>query len=308
MVWSIPYNGNTFIFYIYRKNKGGNEIIMPQKSLIDLLSQEEIDEIVSLYQNNISLREIEKRTGHGRPQITRMLENLGVKTTKGNHYRKYFFDFDFFEKIDCDKKAYWLGFMYADGSIEKKSKYGEQSFKLSLQKSDEEILKNFNEDLKSTYPIYYDDSKHNKNPNHQIQAILNPRKQKTVDDLKKLGCVENKSLILTFPTEDQVPREYVYAFIRGYFDGDGSITQYKNNFTVSIVGTEEFITKLSTYFKGGSILKDKRKKNSWYFNLNGNLQILDFYHKLYDGADRYLLRKYNKFQTLREKYPEREGI
>lgn len=92
---------------------------MPQKSLINLLSQEEINEIVTLYKNNISLREIEKRTGHGRPQITRMLETLGVKTIKGNHYRKYFFNFDFFEKIDSDKKAYWLGFMYADGSIEK---------------------------------------------------------------------------------------------------------------------------------------------------------------------------------------------
>lgn len=281
---------------------------MPQKSLINLLSQEEINEIVTLYKNNISLREIEKRTGHGRPQITRMLETLGVKTIKGNHYRKYFFNFDFFEKIDSDKKAYWLGFMYADGSIEKQPKYGEQSFKLALQKEDEEILEKFNKDLESTYPIRYDYSKYNKNSNCQIQAILNPRKQKTVDDLKKLGCVENKSLILTFPTEEQVPKKYIYSFIRGYFDGDGSISQYKENFSISIVGTQEFITKLSSYFNGGSIFKDKRKKNSWYFTLNGNLQVLDFYYKLYNNADRYLLRKYNKFQELLKKYPEREGI
>ena len=32
----------------------------------------------------------------------------------------------------------------------------------------------------------------------------------TVDDLKKLGCVEKKSLILKFPTEEQVPKEYIF--------------------------------------------------------------------------------------------------
>lgn len=85
--------------------------------LIEILQQEEIDNIVKMYENNISLREIEKRTHHGRPAITKLLEELGVKTTKGNHYRKYFFDFDFFEKIDNELSAYWLGFIYADGCI-----------------------------------------------------------------------------------------------------------------------------------------------------------------------------------------------
>ena len=55
--------------------------------LIDILTQQEISEIVEMYENNISLREIEKRTSHGRPAISKMLEELGIKTTKGNHYR-----------------------------------------------------------------------------------------------------------------------------------------------------------------------------------------------------------------------------
>jgi uncharacterized protein (DUF608 family) len=63
------------------------------------------------------MREIEKQVPYGRASISRMLERLGIKNTSGNHYRKYFFDFDFFEKIDTEKKAYWLGFLYADGCI-----------------------------------------------------------------------------------------------------------------------------------------------------------------------------------------------
>lgn len=54
-------------------------------------------------------------------------------------------------------------------------------------------------------------------------VIQSLRSQKTVDDLKQLGCIERKSLILKFPTEEQVPFDLLHHFIRGYFDGDGSI-------------------------------------------------------------------------------------
>ena len=129
------------------------------QTLLNTLSQQEIDEIIEMYQNNISLREIERRTKHGWPAITKMLESLGVKTTTGNHHRYYFFDFDFFEKIDNELSAYWLGFIYADGCVEKKNKYGEQSFKIAIHEKDQEILEHFKEDIKSTYPIRKDNSK-----------------------------------------------------------------------------------------------------------------------------------------------------
>lgn len=273
------------------------------KKLEDIISKEEVEQIIKLYQENISLREIEKIVHYGRASISRMLERLGVKNTKGNHYRKYFFDFNFFEKIDNELKAYWLGFLYADGCILNQNSYGEQEFKIVLGIRDEEILQKYKEDLKSTYPIRYD-KKSNKNGNHQDQVICCYRSQKTVNDLKKLGCVENKSLILEFPKEDQVPKELIRHFIRGYFDGDGSISEYKENYHINFVGTKNFIEELSTYFEGGSVYPDKRKQNSWYFNLGGNLQVLKAYHYLYDNANRYMKRKYDKFKPLIMKYSE----
>lgn len=139
------------------------------KTLQELLTQEEIEDIIAMYQNNISLREIERLTHHGRPQIAKMLENLGIKTTSGNHYRKYFFDFDFFEKIDNELKAYWLGFMYADGCVLPQNKYGEQEIQLTLAKQDEQSIIDFKYDLKSTYPIRYDDSKNKKIKMHKFK-------------------------------------------------------------------------------------------------------------------------------------------
>ena len=277
--------------------------------LIDILTQQEISEIVEMYENNISLREIEKRTSHGRPAISKMLEELGIKTTKGNHYRKYFFNFDFFEKIDNELSAYWLGFLYADGCILPQNKYGEQEFKIAINKKDLELLEKFKLDIKSTYPIRYDESA----GEEHIQAIQSLRSQKTVNDLKKLGCVEKKSLILQFPTEEQVPKYLIHHFIRGYFDGDGSITSYQRkenhrlSYNINIVGTESFIKELYNFFQIGTIFPDKRKCNSWYLVINGNRQIETFYHKLYDDATRYMERKYLKFQELL-KQNENSGI
>ena len=268
------------------------------KTLQELLTQEEIEDIIAMYQNNMSLREIERLTHHGRPQIAKMLENFGIKTTSGNHYRKYFFDFDFFEKIDNELKAYWLGFMYADGCVLPQNKYGEQEIQLTLAKQDEQSIIDFKYDLKSTYPIRYDDSKNKKNKNAQIQVIMKMRSQKTVEDLKKLGCVEKKSLILTFPTEQQVPSKLIHHFIRGYFDGDGSIFISNNRGNISFVGTKDFITTLSTYFNYGTIIQDQRKNNSWYLNTAGQKSIEEYYNFMYKDATRYMQRKYDKFQEI----------
>lgn len=273
------------------------------RMLENIISKKEIEQIIKLYQENVSLREIEKIVHHGRAAISKMLERLGIKNVKGNHYRKYFFDFNFFEKIDNELKAYWLGFLYADGCILQRRDYGEQEFKIALGIKDEEILQKYKEDLKSTYPIRYD-KRSDENNNFQDQAICCYRSQKTVDDLKKLGCTKNKSLTLDFPNKSQVPEELIRHFIRGYFDGDGSISSYNGYYNINFVGTENFIKKLSTYFEGGSIYPDKRKQNSWYFNLGGNLQVLKAYHYLYDNANRYMKRKYDKFKPLTIKYSE----
>ena len=80
-------------------------------------SEELQNQIIIAYQNNISLRQIEKNFNVNRRTVSKFLEEKNIKTIKGNHYRKYFHDFDFFEKIDNEEKAYWLGFMFADGYI-----------------------------------------------------------------------------------------------------------------------------------------------------------------------------------------------
>ena len=62
-------------------------------------------DIIADYKNNISMRALEEKYNVTRTSISKFLTELGIKTTVGNHYRKYTHDENFFEKIDIKKAA-----------------------------------------------------------------------------------------------------------------------------------------------------------------------------------------------------------
>lgn len=64
---------------------------MSQQSLVDILSQDELNNIIAMYQNNVSLREIERITHHGRPALSKMLTELGIKNFARQSSPKIFF-------------------------------------------------------------------------------------------------------------------------------------------------------------------------------------------------------------------------
>ena len=44
--------------------------------------------------------------------------SAGNRVKAGLRPRKWYWDFDYFEYVDTPEKAYWLGFIYADGSLQ----------------------------------------------------------------------------------------------------------------------------------------------------------------------------------------------
>lgn len=100
---------------------------------INKVSEEIKEKIIKDYLNNKSIRQIEKDYNVDRKTTGKFLEEKGIKSLKGNHYRKYFHNENFFENIDTEEKAYWLGFMFADGYIsEKRNGYGQDLFGITL--------------------------------------------------------------------------------------------------------------------------------------------------------------------------------
>ncbi len=261
------------------------------------------DKIIEAYKNNMSLREIEKEFKVLRATVSKFLEEQNIKKIKGNHYRKYFHDFDFFENIDTEEKAYWLGFMFADGYIvNHENRYGEDSFGLTLAEDSLDSIEKFKKSLHATNPILYDNSKSIGQP--QAKIVLTS--QKTVNDLIDKGCVKQKSLILQPPKK--VPEKLLSHFIRGFFDGDGSLTKYNyNNYTsyqIQFTTTYEMAIWLREIFGKGDVREEKRRDFTWYYLIGGNRQVLDICHYMYDEATIWMDRKYARYQELLAKYNE----
>lgn len=270
--------------------------------------------IIEDYKNGKSMRQIEIDYGVTRMTVSRYLTKIGIKVTIGNHHRTYSHKEDFFHTIDTEEKAYWLGFMFADGYISNNdNRYGQDQFGLSVAEEDIDSLYQFKEALNATNPVHtYNRNSHTKG---QPLCRLQLTSQQTVNDLIRLGCGKQKSRSLQPPTN--VPNELVIHFIRGFFDGDGSITKSKNNrykstdgyvYGINITTTKAIADWLQAYFDMGSVVKESRREFTYYYSLGGHRQVIKFYHILYDKATVYMKRKYLRFQELLNKYEETQGI
>lgn len=268
---------------------------------IKKLKDEQIQQIIEDYQNGKSMRQIERDYNVARQSVAKYLEEKQIKTTKGNHYRKYKHQYDYFENIDTEEKAYWLGFMFADGYIvDYSKKYGEDKFGITLHSKDKKTLEQFKKSIQSTNPIT--DVSSNGRQLHRI--IMSS--QKTVDDLISHGCIKQKSLILKPPIG--VPQSLIHHFIRGYFDGDGSISLYNDKRQIKTLycGCVSFISKLNDYLYNDGIVnrssinfgKDKKRRIFCDIEWSGFTNMKAIFHYMYDDATIYGNRKYNKFLEI----------
>lgn len=223
-------------------------------------------------------------------------------------YGKYYVNQDYFKKIDNEWKAYWLGFLYADGTNQikrnsKKNNKMEYTTKLTLSSVDEDHVKKLRNSVQGDAPISYKDVKLNDKIFHSVSYSM--CNKKICEDLNTLGCVPNKSLVLRFPNQEQLPKEFIRDFIRGYFDGDGCIhiNLEKQNIQFNIMGTLEFLEKIQDiFYKELNIEKTKiqiKKNNKAYSIQYGSIMsIQKIYNYLYKDCNIYLQRKLDKFNTL----------
>lgn len=218
-------------------------------------------------------------------------------------YGKYYVNPNYFEKIDNEWKAYWLGFLYADGCVIKKRSNGknENVVSLALSSVDKIHVEKFQRSIQSTHPIATKPTNYKDTMSVKISVI----NKNLVDDLCKLGCVPNKSLILKFPTDDIVPKNLIRHFIRGYFDGDGciSINLEKRFARVNMMGTRDFLETIVDILHNECGWRKtpicQKKGNSAFYIQSGYIRgIENFYKYLYRDSNIYLDRKLKKFDTV----------
>lgn len=232
------------------------------------------------------------------------LRKLGINLP--NYHNELKFDNTVFDTIDTEEKAYWLGFLYADGYV----KPNGNTVELSLMGSDKEHLEKFKKFLKVKKNITL--SSTTCNGKQFLRCRLLVTDKHFHDNLISKGCIPNKSLILKFPNKAIFASEnLIIPFIRGYVDGDGCVYYSSNNYSVfSIVGTKEFLQGIKDTFPNlftNIYSKDKRRPDSNTYSISlGGEKSAKFGDILYANATIFLERKYNKF--IEHKYDKRESF
>ena len=168
-------------------------------------------------------------------------------------FRDYsYFDINILNKIDTEEKAYWLGFLYADGYV---CGYNNQ-VEVSLAEIDRGHLiklKNFLLDSRNISCI-----KTSKVKNQYTRCRYTIGNKYFHDRLISLGCFPRKSLSLVFPDESIFStKELIKDFIRGYIDGDGCLYANHSRLAIEINGTESFLNSIRNYFPEFSIPKKR---------------------------------------------------
>lgn len=262
------------------------------------LTEQDVLSIIEKYSlNKINSNQIAKLYNVSSDSIRKILRNNKIEIRNSSEcHRKYEVNNYYFEKVDTEDKAYFLGLFYADGYVNLKSNY----IQLGLKEDDIDILHSFREYIGFNGNIRFD-LMNNKTKFRRI--II--QSQRLCNDLNKLGCFQKKSLILKFPNEQQVPNHLLNHFVRGYFDGDGYIScgikQNNEKYVhVSITSTLDFclVLKHTVYNSLGvksSIHKTPTNditKNITVGGFRSCILLLDW---LYDKSTIFLKRKHNKY-------------
>ena len=263
-----------------------------------LLTKEQKIEILSISHNHTSL-ELSKMYNCSRSLI--------LKIWMDNNYHKptgfsYYINENYFEKVDTQNKAYILGFLASDGCLYKRKNNinAKGWIRLTLHNKDEYILKLMLNDMDATYPVKTIKRKNG------VYSNFNIVNEKIFQDLVLLGLHPAKTWTLNLElTFEKIPKYLWMHFLRGYFDGDGSITETKDRLPsgifISFVGAYNAMQIISNKLKelniDNTLKEDNTKKYSDKFGIilfNGSNKKYIFLKYLYENKKLYLERKFDR--------------
>ena len=229
-----------------------------------------------------------------------------LKITRGKIQRdlknQNFVD-NYFENIDTEGKAYFLGLIYSDGNVREHN--GGYFINLELKREDRYILEKLASELKCGNKIYDRDRKTNFGE-ACMSSFTTCNSKKMFDDLSKFNIVPNKSHTTESfcdNIEELIPFHLIKHFLRGLIDGDGTISKRytTNQNAISIYQNEiQFCYDFNRLLKIAIddenlheniiINKVSGVYNLRYRRINDVCKICNF---LYKDATIYLKRKYN---------------
>lgn len=261
------------------------------------------EEITKLYQEGKTAKEISSLLGFKYSQpVYNYFKKMGWERIGKAGKRIYGVNKDFFKCINTEEKAYILGFICADGHIER------DRLNITVSIKDKDILEKIRKAMQSNHPIkeVKRTNLYNKTDRKTLTLVeLMIGSVELVKPLFNMGLTTNKTYTLNGDIVKYIPKYLIRDFLRGYFDGDGNIffgrrysSGYKYN--VNICGNEDFLLKsFQTYFPSNNKLyKDLYSRQCYVWKISQRDKVKDFMYYLYYNSSISLQRKYNEFRKI----------
>ena len=254
------------------------------------LSITEKNEIIKRIQNGDFYTDIAKEYKVSQQAIKQIADNNNISNNK-RFKRKHSFNENYFEKINDERKAYWLGFLLADGCVSYSTEYYKVNNKpnrlqINISNKDIKLLETFCDDIgydKSKICVYKPQGTYSTN----LMCKISINSVKICSEL-------NPQKLLSY-----IHNEYTNHYIRGFLDGDGTIYKSKGRAHIRFCGSYEFLHGLKKYMKENKIIQNDNKiiidtnKNISYYCFANKKDIESFKKNIYKNATIYLDRKYN---------------
>jgi hypothetical protein len=212
----------------------------------------------------------------------------------------YHVDRTFFDDIDNERKAYWYGFLAADGSV--CTSHKKYSLNLELKYSDQKHIQLFKSHIQSDHPILIRTI--NLNGKRHKSARVSIGNKHLAETLISLGIIPGRYKTFQFP--DHLATSLYPHFIRGYYDGDGSLTFNRRGNSISpmfsITANRRFLASVQSILMTHCNLSKTKfttKEMTEVVGLvYGGPQIIRILNYLYQTATVFLARKHKRYLKL----------
>jgi hypothetical protein len=260
-----------------------------------LIGKDKHKEIIDKFKSGRNCSDIAKDYNVEYYIITKILLDNGIIIDQSLIKRKFSVNDNYFDKIDTEDKAYWLGFLYGDGCI------GKTRVGLGLKESDLSHIEKFANalDYNGTITLVEKIMRNKSFYSHRVSISSRRLAQK----LREFGCYSRKTFILRPP---KLNINLERHFWRGLVDADGSLYYGNKSLGIHLLGTKYILdgfiqflyrndykhninTRRISHLKHDRILQVSVLGNNrarWIVNL------------LYNNSKIYLDRKYDKIKHL----------
>jgi len=252
-------------------------------------------DVVNQYNRLKNIHKVAKYFNVSISPITRILKSNGFDLTN----RRYDVNHNYFDVIDTEEKAYWLGFLFADGYIRERKSGNSLEIKLSIK--DRHHLEKFRNSIGSNHNIVdgFNRVKYKDGVSSSHMSTLAIYSKQLVESIKNQGIHSRKTFTIEKPN---IGNDLIHHFIRGYFDGDGTVrfVEKKLNGTGIACASEKFREFIiNELFDNGITIKHY---GDIHLHIQNKVENNKFYNYIYNNATIYLERKKEIYERFREYY------